>query len=138
MANFHLSRAKVTLSYSGGKISFESPQSLDLGEDPVKTKRLMISTQDFGYLEYKTGLSEPRMATLTAQNLAKDKLFAMIGLHENQEHFTLTVVDTKTGDAQTLSDAVFESRPEQQTIDTGDSFDYKLTIMYTKLEYLNA
>jgi hypothetical protein len=135
MSIFHLSRAVISIIYSGGKINFESASSLSSEDDPVQLQRIMDTDQKGGYLEFETGLNEPRMATLTVKNINTDKLDVLISLFETKEPFTLTLVDTKDGSAKIYSQAKFKIRPEQKVIDGDQSFDVALAMLFSKVEY---
>jgi hypothetical protein len=131
---FHLSRASISIVYAGGKINFESSKSLDVGEDPVVVNRIMDTDRQGGYLEFETGLNEPRRGTLTVQNVPSGKLSILNKLFSDKEVFNISVVDTKSNLSLTLSKCVFEKRPQQQTIDSESSFDVMLSVIYVKLE----
>lgn len=128
----HLSRSTIAIAYSGGKINFQSIKEWDRGEDPVKTKRIMDTNRGGGFIEYETGMNEPRMATLTVQNVSKDKRKILETLYTSKEKFTLTLTDSKDATTITLTNCVMEIRPEQQIVGTDDNFDIKLTMLYVE------
>lgn len=128
----HLSRSVIAIAYSGGKINFQSTKEWDRGEDPVKTKRIMDTDRKGDFIEYEVGMNEPRMATLTVQNVSKDKRKILETLYTSKEKFTLTLTDSKDATTITLTNCVMESRPEQQIVGTDDNFDIKLSMLYVE------